>query len=161
MTWLSRALFALGSLLLLLGLTAGVVNREVIDGNRFAEHVDAIRADADVAREVGSLLSNEIIEANPELVGLRPLIESAASATVSSRALGPVIRSTVTPLHRALVSDSNDQVVFRLADLGAVVAAAVTTLAPQQSAPIPDDLAIHLSAFGSQQGSADIIELAR
>lgn len=161
MTWLSRALFGLGAVVMLLGLAAGVVNREVIDGNRFAEHVDHIRADADVSREVGRLLSNEIIKADPELVALRPVIESAATATVSSRALGPVIRTTVTPLHRALVSDSNDQVVFRLADLGAVVAAAVTTFAPQQSASIPDDLAVELSAFGSQQGSADIIQLAQ
>lgn len=161
MKWLSRVLFALGSFAILLGLVAGVVNREVIDGNRFAEHVDNIRADGDVSRQVGTLLSDRLIAANPELVGLRPLVESAAAATVSSRALGPVIRTTITPLHDALVSDSNDQVILRLADLGAIVAAAVTTLAPKQSAPLPDNLALHLSAFGSQRASSDLVELAQ
>lgn len=162
MNWLSRVLFTLGTFVLLLGLCAGVVNREVIDGNRFAAHVDTIRADRDVAREVGTLVSNQIIDANPELIGLRPLIESGAATAVSSRALGPVIRTTVTPLHDALVSsDGSGQVVFRLADLGAIVAAALTTLAPEQTAPLPDDLSVQLSAFGSQKISEDFIAMAQ
>lgn len=161
MKWLARGVFAVGTLAILLGLGAGVVNREVVDGNRFAEHVDAIRADNNVSREVGTLLSDKIIDANPELIALRPLVETAATAAVSSRAIGPIIRTTVTPLHDALVSDNNDQVVLRLADLGAIVAAAVTTLAPQQTAAIPDDLSVQLSAFGSQQASADLVNLAQ
>ena len=37
------ALALLGAVLLPLGLLAGAVNREVLDGARFAQHVDSVR----------------------------------------------------------------------------------------------------------------------
>ena len=46
----SRGLFVLGSTLLLVGLVAGVFNRQVLDGGRFAVHVDAVTRRLDKAR---------------------------------------------------------------------------------------------------------------
>ena len=40
-----RLLTVVGTLLLLLGTIAGVLHREVLDADRFADHVDAVRAD--------------------------------------------------------------------------------------------------------------------
>ena len=51
---LAWVLFGLGSLLLACGLVAGVVNHEVMDGQRFAAHVDNIRKDPAVARAARS-----------------------------------------------------------------------------------------------------------
>ena len=50
---LAWVLFGLGSLLLACGLVAGVVNHEVMDGQRFAAHVDNIRKDPAVAKQLG------------------------------------------------------------------------------------------------------------
>jgi len=40
-----RILAVVGSVLLALGLLAGAANREILDGARFARHVDAVRMD--------------------------------------------------------------------------------------------------------------------
>lgn len=57
MTILARILVALGVLLLVGGTIAGVVNRQVLNSAGFAAHVDAIRADPDVARELGIVIA--------------------------------------------------------------------------------------------------------
>jgi len=158
--WGSRVAVALGILLVAAGVLAGVVNREVLDGDRFARHVDAIRTDPAVARQVGLLVSDEVLKQQPELVALRPLLESASTAVVASPSLGPVVRTTIGPLHRALVSGGDDQIVLRLADVGALLVAAITTIDPSSQAVVPDDLDVTLSAIGSQELTADVISAA-
>ncbi|MCL8253023.1 hypothetical protein AERO_16665 [Aeromicrobium fastidiosum] len=158
---LARLLLVTGSLLLAVGLVAGVVNRQVLDGDRFAEHVDAVRADPAVARQLGLLVTDRLLEQQPDLTGLRPLIESASTALVASPALGPVVRTTVTPLHQALTSDDDDQVVLRLADVGALLVAAITTVSPSTEAVIPRDLDLTLASIGGQSASDGVVDAAR
>ncbi|QGG40198.1 hypothetical protein [Aeromicrobium yanjiei] len=157
---LSRALLVLGSVALLVGLVAGVVNRQVLDGGRFAGHVDAVREDPQVARQVGLLVTERILAQEPDLTGLRPLLESASAALVASPALGPVVRGTVAPLHDALTSDDDGQVILRLADVGALLVAAITTLVPQTEAAIPSDLDVTLASIGAQEFTGDLIGAA-
>ncbi|MET0931710.1 MAG: hypothetical protein ABWX74_19480 [Aeromicrobium sp.] len=158
---LSRVVFVVGSVLLLAGLVAGVVNRQLLDGDRFAAHVDAIRQDPPVARQLGLVVTDRLLRQQPDLAGLRPLIESASTSLVASPALGPVVRTTVTPLHQALTSDDDGQVVLRLADVGALLVAAITTLAPDTQAAIPTDLDVTLASIGGQDFSSEGISLAR
>ncbi|HQV19810.1 MAG TPA: hypothetical protein PLC22_16035, partial [Gordonia sp. (in: high G+C Gram-positive bacteria)] len=89
----ARILFVLGTGCLVLGLFAGLLNREVIDSERFARHVDSVRQDPEVARVVGLAVSDRLLDAAPDLVALRPLVESVSSSVISSPAAGPVVRS--------------------------------------------------------------------
>lgn len=146
---LSRVLSALGAVVLLAGLVAVHVDREVLDADRFVGHVDDVRGDPAVSRLLGVEISDQVIEVDPELVALRPLLESVGDSLVSSPALGPVVRAAVRPLHDALVSGRDDQLVLQLADVGALVVAAVTTVAPDVEASLPDDLDVRLAEIGS------------
>ena len=74
-----RILIVLGAVLAALGLIAGHVNRELLDGPTFASHVDEIRRDDDVAAALGTAISDPLILANPDLVAIRPLVESVAT----------------------------------------------------------------------------------
>jgi hypothetical protein len=56
-----------------LGVAAGHVNRNVLDGPTFVDHVDELRQDDDVATQVGIRISDQLIAAKPDLVALRPL----------------------------------------------------------------------------------------
>jgi hypothetical protein len=150
----------LGALLVLVGAVAGVVNREVLDADRFAAHVDAVRSDPDVARQVGVLLTDRLLEDQPDLVAIRPLIESTATSVVASPALGPVVRTAIAPLYDALVLGDSDVVVLRLADVAAVVVGIVAAAAPQANATIPADLDVLLSDFGGQEYSPHVIASA-
>jgi hypothetical protein len=153
-------LACLGVLLVLVGAVAGVVDREVLDADRFAAHVDAVRSDPDVARQVGVLLTDRLLEDQPDLVAVRPLIESTATAVVASAALGPVVRAGVAPLYDALVLGDSDAAVLRLADVAAVVIGVVAATAPQVNATIPPDLDVLLSDFGGQEYSPLAIDSA-
>lgn len=156
-----RLLVCLGALLVLVGAVSGVVNREVLDADRFAAHLDAVRADPDVARQVGVLLTDRLLEEQPDLVAIRPLIESTATSVVASPALGPIVRAAVAPLYDALVLGDSDAVVLRLADVAAVVIGVVAATAPEVNAAIPADLDVRLSDFGGQEYSPGLLDTAR
>ena len=70
---------------LLLGIIAGVGNREVLDGSRFATHVDHIRTDPEVSRQVGIVISDKLIAEAPDLTVARPLVESTAGVWSGAR----------------------------------------------------------------------------
>ncbi|HEY7043822.1 MAG TPA: hypothetical protein VH419_09160, partial [Nocardioidaceae bacterium] len=146
-----------GSLLLAAGLVAGIINREVIDGSRFVDHVDAIRQDPDVSRQVGLALSDRVIEADPDLVVVRPLLESAAQALVAEPAFGIVARASAAQFHNAFTESG--PVVIRVADVGAVLTAVLSAYAPQASAKLPANLDATLARVGSQTFAADTIHL--
>ncbi|WP_019144500.1 PI-PLC domain-containing protein [Aeromicrobium massiliense] len=159
---LSRVLTAVGVLVLLAGLVSVHVDRQVLDADRFAGHVEAVRSDGDVSRLLGVEISDRVIEVDPELVALRPLLESVGDSLVSSPALEPVVRAAVRPLHDALVSggDGGDQLVLQFADIGALVVAAVTTVAPDVAASLPDDLDVRLAEIGSGSATNRFVEQA-
>lgn len=143
------AAFVFGVLLLVVGGVAGVVNREVLDGDRFGSHVDALRSDPDVASQLGGLITGRLIGAQPDLVAVRPLIAATATEVVSSRSLGPLVRRSATPLYNAFVLGQDDPVVLRLADVGAVVVGALRTLAPGTAVRLPPRLDVRLSDVGA------------
>ena len=153
----SRAVLALGVLCLTAGLLAGLVNREVVNSDRFAGHVDSIRQDPAVARQLGLLVSGKIISASPELIALRPLVESISISAVSSPAAAPAVRSLTATMHRALTTDDGRRAVLRLADLGAVTVAALRTVAPTAAARLPDNMDVTLSQIGAGEWDWGII----
>jgi hypothetical protein len=153
-----RVLVTVGTLLIVIGTIAGVVNREALDADRFAAHVEGVRSDPYVARQVGTVLTDRLLESQPDLTAVRPLLLSAATSAVASPALGPAVRSAVTPLYRAMVTGSDeDLVVLRLADVAAVVVGVLSATAPQVPSTIPPDLDVRLSRFGGRQASDEAV----
>lgn len=90
----ARILFVLGTARLVLGLFAGLLNREVIDSERFAGHVDSVHVGP--RRRAGGGAGgapDRLLEAAPDLVALRPLVESVSSSVIPRRRRGSVVRS--------------------------------------------------------------------
>ena len=139
----------LGCVLLLLGVVAGVVNRNVVDGPRFAAHVDAMRTDTSVARELSNAITDRVLRLDPDLVAVRPLVQTVVQGLVTSDALGPVVRQAASALHTAVLDPDGGSVVLRLADVGAVLTAALRTVAPDRAASLPPDFDVTLATFGS------------
>ncbi len=151
-------MLCLGALLLVVGTIAGVVNREVLDADRFAAHVDAARTDPDVARQLGVVISERLLEEQPDLVAVRPLLETTTTSVVASPAISPLVRSAVAPLYRAIVlGQGGDPLVLRLADVAAVVVGILTQVSPQADATIPADLDVQLSALGGASYDAGMV----
>lgn len=149
---------SVGALLLVVGTLAGVVNREILDADRFATHVDAIRTDPDVSRQLGAAITDRLLEEQPDLVAIRPLIETTATSIVASDAVSPLVRSAVAPLYQSLVlGRGDDPLVLRLIDVAAVVIGVVSTLSPQVEATVPADLDVQLSRLGGQDYDVGLV----
>ena len=144
-----RLLTLAGALLLVAGTVAGVVNREVLDAHRFSAHMDAVRADPAVSRQLGTVITDRLLEAQPDLTAIRPQLEATATSVVASPALGATVRAVgVGPVYRGLTRGGHDPIVLRLADVAAVVLGVVAVAAPEQRAALPADLDVRLSRFG-------------
>lgn len=153
---LSRGLAVVGAFLLLVGAASGVIHREVLDADRFAAHVEAIRTDQDVSRELGILVTEQILAAQPDLVVLRPLLESTAQSVVASPALGPLVGIAVAPTFQVLAG-GDGSTALQLADVAALVVATATTLSPAVDATLPADLDVRLSDFAGRDGADGVL----
>ena len=140
----SRLLAALGAVLLALGILCGLVNRQILDGDRFAGHVDAIRKDPAVAQQVGDAVVQRAVTANPDLLAVRPLLEATAAALVGSPAFGPIVRVAARDLHGAFTGRGNGGVVLRVSDAVTVLAAVLPTIAPGAANRLPARLPVTL-----------------
>lgn len=156
-----RVLLALATVLVALGMLAGLANRELLNGNRFAGHADDIRRDPAVARALGTVITDKIITANTNLAALRPLVQSTTTSVIQSDAAGPVFRTAVRPLHEYLTSDNNRQVLLQAADIAAISISALKEFRPDLVANVPDDLHITFSSIGAQSFAARTLEAAR
>ena len=158
---MSTTATVLGCLLLLLGGLAGIVNRQVLDGPRFADHVDAVRSDPAVARLVGQRITDRVLELEPDLVAVRPLIEAVATSLAGSELLGPAVRAGATRLHTAFTGTGSEPVVLRLADVGAVLTATLRALSPGRDTVLPEDFDVTLAKFGSGSFATESIALTQ
>lgn len=154
----SGALMALGALLLALGLVAGIANRNLLDGERFAQHADAIRQDHAVARQLGGLISAAVIDAQPNLIAVRPLLQAAATTMVESDAFSPIVRSAVRSLHESLTGRDAD-IAIRVTDIATVIAAILPSVAPGIAVDLPLDFSVTIERVGEHSAVQRAVRL--
>ncbi len=157
---LVRVLVVVGAVLAALGLIAGHFNRELLDGPTFADHVNDIRQDEAVAAELGKAISNQLVQSNPDLVAIRPLVESVATQVAGGDLLSGPTRTAAEGVHRALTESNADSIVLRLADTAAVVTAVLAAAAPER-APVTSDVSVTLTSIGDQAFAETTIAIAR
>jgi hypothetical protein len=155
-----RVLILLGAVLAALGLLAGHVNREVLDGPTFAANVDDIRRDDAVAAELGTAISNQLLRQHPNLVAIRPLVESVATRAAGGDLLSGPTLAAAEATHRLLTEGDADSIALRLADVGAVVTGALAVVAPER-APVSSDVSVTLASIGDQAFAETTIAIAR
>ncbi len=119
---------------------AGYVGNALLDSEQFASRSAAALEEPAVRDFLGSKIADGAISRNPDLVAVRPLIESAAASVVGSSAFRGLYRSAVHDAHRAVIERDQDTVVLTLADVGTVLRAAVAKLDPRIAAKVDGDV---------------------
>lgn len=69
----SSIALVLAGVLFLLASVAGFLNANVVNGPRFADHVNAMRTDPQLAAQIGAQISSALVDAQPDLVAIAPL----------------------------------------------------------------------------------------
>ena len=112
-----------------------------------------------MAKQLGLRLAERVIEADPDLVAIKPLVESASVSLVGSSAFGPVVRKSAGELHAVFTQE--EPAMLRLADVGAVLSGVLRQADPSAAARLPSGLDVTLSDIGSQSFASQSLEVVR
>jgi hypothetical protein len=128
---LSTALAVLAAVALLLSMLTLYANRVLFNSDQFANHVGAAVEQPAVKDEIGRRITAGIVGAQPDLVVVRPVIQSVAAGVVGSGAFNDLLRAAVRDLHRAIFKHDKNTVALTVADVGVVVSSALERFAPK------------------------------
>jgi hypothetical protein len=136
----SIALLGASVLLLLAGLAASYVKRELAEPGRFADRaVRALRA-PEVRAVIAEELAVEVLERrSPELVASRPLVLTAVEAVLQTDQFARVLRRSAIAAHEVLLRGDRD-VIVELEEAGAVLAPALRSASPELARRLPREL---------------------
>lgn len=154
--WSSVALVT-GTVLFLLASVAGFLNANVVNGPRFANHINEMRQDPALAAAVGNEVAALVVDTQPDLVAVAPAIESAAATVLSSTAFNGIFTAAVVSFHSALTEQGSSSAVLTVADIGSAAVSLLDAVAPDLAQRIPSDLDVTLAQIGGQDGPAAII----
>ena len=120
------------SLFLGLALVTGYVRGAAVDSDQFANRATAALQDDSVRSLIAEKLTDEVVlKRQRDLLAARPLIQSAASGIVGSRAFAGLFRAAVRDVHRAVFERDRDTVTMTVSDVGTVLAARHRGAAPE------------------------------
>lgn len=144
---LAGVLFALAGL-------AAWLNTTLVNADHFARYANDVRRDPAVARQFGILVGSAAVDAEPDLIAIRPALEGAAAAVLGSSALDTSFEAAIRSAHSALATEGSDSAVVTLADLGATITVGLQKFFPEVASRLPPGLAESLARVGGQEGLA-------
>ncbi len=122
----------LASLAIVLALVTAYVRHAFVDSDQFANRATVALRDSSVRSVIAQKLTDEVILKNKaDLIAARPIIESVASDVVGGRAFTNLFRKAVRDAHGALFKRDQNTVTLTIADVGAVLAAALEQVRPE------------------------------
>ena len=156
------ALLALFALSLAVAQVSFYAERNVFDADRFADHVESALEQPDVRREAGAALSREIIQAEPDLIALEPIVRGASEAVVGSGSFRAIVRAAAYKLHTAVFGRTEDNsVALTVSDAGVLVIQALQARDPEAAAKIPEGVEAKLTAVSEGDFGEAFTDLAQ
>ena len=144
-----------------LALLAGYARRAVFNTDQFANRATAALVDENVRSVVAQRVTDDVVlRRQSDLLAARPIIESAASAVVGSRAFAGLFRAAVADVHRAVFQRDEDTVTLTVADVGSVLAGAVQVVQPKLARQVRAEQRVELLQADLGSVSADAIRTA-
>ena len=122
----------LASIAIVLALVAAYARHAAVNSDQFANRATVALRDESVRSLIAQKLTDEVVLKNQaDLIAARPIIESVASDVVGGRAFTNLFRKAVRDVHRALFKRDKNTVTLTVADVGAVLAAALEQVRPE------------------------------
>lgn len=125
----AKVLIVLGTISLTLGAFAGIVNNNLLNGPKLADHIEAIRHDPAVIEKMSVQLADTLIAKAPNAAPFRPVIENAATKILDSDALSEPIRGAALKLKEAFLT--GQQLKLEFTDAANVAIDTINKFAPQ------------------------------
>ena len=157
----AAVLAALAVVALLAGILFSYASHVLFDADEFADRVSAALAEDAVKDEVARRITDDVVlNAEADLIGFQPIIQSAAAEVVGSEPFRGLVRAAVADLHGALFERDKDTVVFTLRDIGTVLSSAAAQFAPEAAKKIPDNADAKVLSSKPPQWALDLANVA-
>ena len=148
------------ALALLAAVVLAYVARAAFNADQFADRASAALSDEAVADEVAVRVADELVEADPNLVAVRPVIESVTSSLIRGGAFQSLFRAGVADMHRSVFEGDQDTLTLTLVDIGATVRGVLQALQPNLAKQIPASKSVELVDGDLPAPVADLVRLA-
>lgn len=145
---------------LIAGLTYHYLARVLFDPAVFADRAATSLAQPTVARVVAEQATDQIIAHRRELTAYRPLLLGTLEYVVASAPVRTVVRRTAREIHARLISDTGDDILFTVADLGVVARNALAAY-PEIAARIPDRAHVALGSLDDWPWAKNLLKVMR
>ena len=147
-TLASTVLVILGALLTLVGVVYLWADDTIFNSDHFAATaVEAVRAQP-VRTEISRILVNQAVDAKPELLSVRPLIETVIETALTTPVFRRVLIAGVRELHRAVFNTSEHNYALDLSNGLTIGIGRLRVVNPQLADQIPSDVTTGLVSFG-------------
>ena len=151
----------LASLAIVLALVAAYARQAGVNSDQFANRATAALRDDSVRSLIAQKLTDEVVLKNQaDLIAARPIIESAAADVVGGRAFTNLFRKAVRDVHRALFKRDQNTVTLTIADIGAVLAAALEQVRPELARELRSTERVELAERNIGSLSATLADIA-
>ncbi len=160
-TLLALALAVVAALAVTLAIVQWWVSHAVYDEDRFASVAVEVSQRRDVQLELRRVLVEQVLEAQPDLVGVRPLLETAIDAVLSSGASRPIVADGARELHRILFQTDRRSIVLTLSDVMTLVVAGVRAYDADIADRIPGGASIGVVPLTERNAATRIMEIDR
>jgi hypothetical protein len=152
----------LGVLLIFAAFLLGYATRSLFNEGAFSARVAASLENPHFAEYVAGQMADAVIQAKPDLIGLRPVLVGAGRSIVSSPPFRAAVRRSARAAHRAIMSGTGKNIVLSVQDLG-VLLESMSETHPGLAHKIPSGVTAALCELRSLPGgalSARLIRLA-
>lgn len=134
----AAGLCTLAAILLFVGTIMAYGRREVFDTPRFTERATGVLRTDVASTQLAQVLTRQAIEAgSPNLVAVRPLIESSVQRLVASGSVDAVLNIAISEMHRSMFSPEAGPIVLNAKDLLVVARGVVRAFNPDAAAALP------------------------
>jgi hypothetical protein len=154
-------LVVIGATLIFLTTIVVITARGILDPDQFAKRLARSLGDERVAAYVAGQVTNGIIKARPNLISVRPILESSVRAVVSSQPFRAVVRSSARSAHYSLFESSGQRVVLALPDVSVLVRSALSQASPELAAKLPPGVETALTSESAQRAFTLFIDFWR
>ena len=158
---LSGLLVVAAAVVLLYAEIAVYSSRNVFDSERFADRAASALNERDVQEAIGAKIGSQLIEqVDPDLITVRPLIDAAATALVSTEEFRSLFRTGVAQFH-SVITGKQDSAALALADIGVLMQSVIERGDPELAKQIPEQFSASLVTISKGEAATDVVRVQR
>lgn len=154
------ALAVVAALVLLGSLVTGYAWRAVFDSDQFGERAAAALDEEAVRDEAARRITDQLIARKPDLIAVRPVLESVVSGIAGSGAFQDLFQAGVADVHRSVFTRDKNTVTLTLSDIGATIRGTLEAVQPQLAKKIPAGIGADLLETDPPDALVEVVQLA-